>query len=246
MQFVKKILFKILGVKLYLKTLNIGYKILYSVGYLKSSNEYQCHYAVKKIIKQNDRVVDLGANVGYYSWLFRKWVGGNGQVFSIEPVPLYQEILQWTTKNKKNIEYFPFALGKQNGSIKMHVPNTNGYLRTGISSVYEKNTSVNNQDFLFDAQMKNATELFSTFGKINYLKCDVEGYEIYIIPLIIDFIKQHKPIIQIETEGNNKAAIIELLQPLGYNIYYVKNLQFHKYTNQENSGDLIFSINEIA
>ena len=41
----------------------------------------------KKIIKEGDVVVDLGANIGYFSLLASKLVGSKGKVFSFEPEP---------------------------------------------------------------------------------------------------------------------------------------------------------------
>src|SRR3990172_1939329 len=42
---------------------------------------------VKKIIHEGDIVLDIGANIGYYSLIFAKLVGKLGKVFSFEPEP---------------------------------------------------------------------------------------------------------------------------------------------------------------
>jgi len=41
----------------------------------------------KKIVREGDTVVDLGANMGYYSLLASRLVGEKGWVFAFEPHP---------------------------------------------------------------------------------------------------------------------------------------------------------------
>ena len=53
---------------------------------------------VSKEISKNDVVVDIGANIGYYTLIFAKLVGENGKVFAFEPDPSNFALL------KKNVE----------------------------------------------------------------------------------------------------------------------------------------------
>ena len=42
---------------------------------------------IKKLVEPGDFVVDLGANIGWYSNVLSGLVGDQGKVFSIEPIP---------------------------------------------------------------------------------------------------------------------------------------------------------------
>src|SRR4051812_3071816 len=42
---------------------------------------------IAEIMKPGDTVIDVGANVGFYSCLFARRVGTHGQVLAFEPTP---------------------------------------------------------------------------------------------------------------------------------------------------------------
>lgn len=241
---IKRFLFKILGKENYLKLLNKGFFFLYHAGLLKFTDGYRYHYFVKNLIKPGDTVVDIGANLGYFTKLFSKWTGNNGKVIAIEPVPLYNKIILWATGRQKNITLYPFALGKENKKIFLVTPDHFGYLRTGLPFVYddESKTDISEYEFSFEAEMKKASDLFESFQKIDYLKCDIEGYEEVVIPEILPVLEKFKPIIQIETWGEHKPVVEKLLTGVGFEKYYLAGAALKKAVagEQDPGGDLIF------
>jgi FkbM family methyltransferase len=54
---------------------------------------------VKKLIHKGDIIIDIGANLGYYSVLFAKWTGATGKVFSVEPIAMYNKVFNKKQKN---------------------------------------------------------------------------------------------------------------------------------------------------
>jgi FkbM family methyltransferase len=239
MNFIKRIIFKLLGVKAYLRVISRLFFIAYFNGLLKGRSSFDCHYMVRKLINEGDYVIDLGANLGYYSLIFSKIVGNKGKVFSIEPVELFRSVFVRNTRNRENIELIPFAIGNTNHEvIKMGVPVTTAYFSHGRTHVLSNDEMCS---MTFDAEVIRPDTLFSNLEKLNYLKCDIEGYENIAIPLFNELLVKFKPILQIEIARENQSELIPFLKNLDYAVFEVKKEMLFKVTDPSQSyGDLIF------
>jgi len=191
---------------------------MYNLGLLKNDPVYKYHYFVKKLIRKGDTVIDLGANLGYFSSIFAGLVGSQGRVISIEPVKPFFEMLRARLSKYPQSTLYNYALGTSKATIQMAVPKNYGYLRTGLAHVAEKS---NNQetDFLFDVEMVKGSELLAGVDAIQYIKCDIEGYEEFVLPELKPILQKHLPILQVETWGTHKAVVMDLLTGLGYDVY---------------------------
>ena len=240
--FIKQTLYKLLGVKNYLIVVSRLFFISYAAGLLKRDKTFDCHYFIKNLIRKGDYVIDIGANLGYYSRLFAKLVGRDGKVFSVEPVTLFREILKINTSEFENTTIIPYALGTEdNKSIEMGIPKSNKYLRHGLTRVLDSNEK-EPFEFTFTETMFTPATLFGKFERCDYIKCDVEGYEIHIIPQLEFLLKPCLPIIQIEIEPVNRKTIASFLSSLTYSAFYLMNESLFPVGDHlgEIEGDLYF------
>lgn len=224
---INKILYKSLSQRNYLKFLNTSFLSLYRLGLLKKNPKYQYHYFSKNLVSPGDTVIDLGANLGYYSNLFQEWVGEQGKLYAVEPVIPFNEILQWKLKAKKQVTILPYALGTEEKKITLVIPKDLGYLSTGLPNVYDPAThgSLEEYGFKFDATMKKGSELFKDLKRLDFVKCDIEGYEEYVFPEMRPVFEKHLPIIQVETWGPHKKVVEEFLKSIGYDQYHLRDGQ---------------------
>jgi hypothetical protein len=100
MNYLKKILFIILGQRSYLKLLHRVFYLLYDLKFLGFNQKFKFHYAVKKIIKPDFIVLDLGANLGYFAKIFSR-LAKNGKVICVEPIPDFFSTLTYFLGHKK-------------------------------------------------------------------------------------------------------------------------------------------------
>ncbi len=234
---IKQILYKILGVRNYLIVVSRLFFISYTLGLLRKNKTFDCHYFIKNLIKNGDHVIDIGANLGYYSRLFARLVGPEGKVISVEPVTLFRKVLKINTSAFKNATIIPYALGEEDDlAIKMGIPKSNKYLRHGLTRVLGKDEK-EPLEFTFIEKMFKPSTLFGNISRCDYIKCDVEGYEIHIIPQLEFLLKPFKPIIQIEIEAGNRKPITEFLSSLSYCSFYLKDELLYLQTENEENGD---------
>ena len=239
-RFIKRLLFKFLGQKNYLKTMHVFFFFFYKLGVLKGNHLFKYHYFVPKLVKEGDCVVDIGANLGYFSKIFSSVVGKTGKVVCIEPVKPFYETLVWGLKNKKNCTIHNYALGLEKKSIEMVLPKMNGDFRTGLAHISKKEIDKSNY-YSFDVEMVKGSELLLQLEKIDYIKCDIEGYEEFVIPEIKEVLIKFKPIVQIELDGEHKQSIIDLFLEVGYVLYGVYDGKLIKdFSNITEEGDLLF------
>ncbi|MEK7482439.1 MAG: FkbM family methyltransferase, partial [Patescibacteria group bacterium] len=71
----------------------------------------------KKILKPGMNAVDIGAHIGYYTMLFSKLVGKNGQVFAFEPEPENFQLLAENTGKYRNVKIFQKAISDKSGPL---------------------------------------------------------------------------------------------------------------------------------
>jgi len=240
---IKKILYSNLSCDNYLRVLQRSYFLLYRLGFLKFNPKFAYHYYAKKLIKKGDTVIDIGSNLGYYSILFARWVGNEGKVYSVEPVSIYNKIFTEQARKYRNIALFPYALGNEEKDVEMASVVSSGYLRTGLSHVYNAGKEDDSRlcrldpqsskyGFRVKSQMKIASELFKNIAKINYIKIDIEGDELVVLSDMKALIKKHKPIIQVEM---NDHRVKDLLHQIGYCAYRVAG---NKLVKMEEKGEL--------
>ncbi|MDH8702626.1 FkbM family methyltransferase [Dysgonomonadaceae bacterium PH5-43] len=241
---VKRFVYRNAGMKNYLRLMQKGYFFAYNLGMLKNNPDYSYHYFVKSLIKEDDVIVDIGANLGYYSILFAKWAP-SGKVYSVEPIKIYNEIFNEKAKKYSNITLYPYALGTEEKVVELVSSPQSGYLNTGLPHVYnpDKDGKLEEQEFRFEVEMKVASKLFGNLEKLDYIKCDIEGFEYFVLSDMKEIINKHKPKVQVEVWGEHQKELFDLFYELGYKPYKLINgkLELQDRENITIGGDFIFS-----
>ena len=237
---IKKILFKLLSQRMYLKTLQRGFYFLYNIGALKKDVRFKYHYMIQEIIEPNYNIIDIGANLGYFSKNFAK-LTPQGRLLSIEPVKPFFDALSSLLARYKHAKVVNYALGNERGSITMVLPESNGMIRTGLPHIAESEEE-KKQHKTHEVEIVKGSSLLSDFEKIDYIKCDIEGYEVIVFNEIKEILAKHTPMVQIEIGPENEAPMFDLFENLGYNQYGISNFKIVKEFNrkQKEQGDFLF------
>lgn len=244
---IKAWLYKTLGLERYLQLLQTFFLFGYKTGLLKWNNKYRWHYFVKKIIQPSDTIIDIGANLGYFSFIFSKIITNEGNLYSVEPVKPYRELLEKILPHQHNIVIYPFALGNKNeGPVKLGMPpllQNLHYLRHGTVTILN-NESISNNQLIFESEIKKGSEIFANLPKLDYIKCDIEGYETVVFPELKPVLQKHMPLVQLETWGEQLPVMLSFFNELDYKAYHLRDsklIETDKITLAEiASSDILF------
>ncbi|MET0391483.1 MAG: FkbM family methyltransferase [Chitinophagaceae bacterium] len=228
--------------KTYLKLLHTGFHVLYSVGGLRRNRSYKCHYFNKLIIRKGDYILDIGANLGYYTKLFARWAGITGHVYAVEPVACFADTIKWGLRHRQNITLYNYALGAEEKEATLATPGFFGYLRTGSPHITNGLAPGGQPEFVFSAKMKRGSELFASLPRLDFIKCDIEGYEAVVLPEIVELLLKYKPVLQVETWGDQQTRVEGFLEEIGYEPYDIENglLKPVQAIRNREAGDLFF------
>ncbi|HEV7332970.1 MAG TPA: FkbM family methyltransferase [Flavisolibacter sp.] len=244
---VKRLLFKFLKIDGYLTVVQKSYLAGLKLGLLKSNPSYQWHYFVSSLVKEGDHIVDIGANLGYFTLQFAEKVKNSGHLYCVEPVAPFQKQLKKLIDGKPNITLLPFAFGEENDKqVTLGIPTEFqqlGYLRHGTTTLLHGGNQADGT-YSFAATMKRGSELFANLPKLDYIKCDIEGYETVVLPEMQSVLQKYKPIVQLETWGDQLRTMYRFFKNLGYQTFYLENGTLFPLENKPESrwgeSDLLF------
>lgn len=209
-----KFLYKTLSLEGYLRAVSRMFFLWQRLGIGRYAPATEYVYHLPMLVRKGDTVIDIGANLGYYSRTLCTLAGNTGHVYAVEPVPPILAVLRHNLRHCTNVEIFPYALGTEEREIRM--ANTSaaqtGYFGTGQNFVSDEKTS----GVEFAAQMRRGSALFGQIARIDFIKCDIEGYEVVVMNELRPLLERHHPTILIETGGENRSRIIALFTELGY------------------------------
>ena len=239
---VRKILYKLLPLSTYLLLLSRFYLVAFKLGLLKNNRAYAYPYFLKNIIKEGDVCIDIGANLGYLSTLFSRLVGKTGHVYSIEPIQTILTVLTKNTKHLKNVTIWPYALGEENKAIQLGNDSIHekGFMASGRHSIIDQSDKV---DITFEAEMRKGSELLKDLPNIDFIKCDIEGYEVIVLQEIEAIILKHRPVFLIEAGGENRKTLIQFFKEREFNCYMLEDERLIPATPQD-SWDMLVIPNE--
>ena len=209
---------------------------------------------LEKLIKPGYVCIDVGANHGIFSKRMAKLVGTNGIIHSIEPQPnAFHGLDRLRTEYKlKNMCTHNIALtsDEKTDSVQMTIPTLDGVLCSGMATITgglrledlkieEKSVIkkvIHGKEISF-SETNTISVRSSTLDslvthlnlqKIDFIKIDVEGFELEVLRGALDTLSRFRPILQVEVAFNyhNKLPhlnVFNLLEYLEYEPYYVEN-----------------------
>lgn len=176
--------------------------------------------AVLPHIHKGYTILDIGANIGSYTYAFNKVE--DVTIYAFEPNPEVFECLVHNLQKFDNIHLCNVAVGAKEGKVNVITPNDNigmGYVEEGS-----------------EIQLVTIDHFYSDYSinKCDFIKIDVEGYELEVLMGAEKTIDKYSPTLVIEInnatlerKGITRKDIFDFLDKKGYtytNIYPWENM----------------------
>jgi FkbM family methyltransferase len=217
---------------------------------LRSSDEADLEI-VRHIVKAGDYVIDVGANFGLYTKFLSDLVGGNGKVFSIEPIPLTFKILSSNIKELGlgNVSPMNLAISDMEGLVEMEIPR----YETGGKNYYQSSITTHGSENhgrrvkIERVMAKTIDDLFYNMSsQITFIKLDVEGHELNCINGSSKVRERSGAALLVEISDNPDELgscayrIFEILISEGYAPYWYDGLKLKPRTARDYSINYFF------
>ena len=193
--------------------------------------------------KKKVNIIDVGASDG----IATKFLNNNlntGTIFCVEPNPHYVNILK---KIKiKNIIVKPFAIGNKSKSIYIYFPRYKLFNKNFDIIPYTSYGTKLLKHYLLDFKFKKNIKIIKEkifirkLGKLNkkidLIKIDTNGNELFVLKGILNIIKKDKPALIVE-DSPDTYKIKKLLKKYSYEAFYY-SLDLKKFTSKKNKHAL--------
>jgi FkbM family methyltransferase len=179
---------------------------------------------IREEIHEGDIVIDVGANIGYYTLIFAQLVGKSGKVIAFEPESKNFEILKKNVEinNYDNVIVEQKIVSEKCGKMKLYVSDSD-IVGHRIQQMKNLKNFVEVESVTLDDYMKK----LNLDKKVNFIKIDVEGAEPNVLEGSNKILEENDQL-KIFTEFNREVIkkydvepkkMIDLLYRNGFKIY---------------------------
>lgn len=204
---------------------------------------------IRRIAAKMDVMLDIGANIGWYSLLAAK-INPEATIHAFEPIPTtFGRLIENCSLNIcKKLKCHNYGFSAVSGSFPFYF-----YPEGGVNASM-KNLSNRANVVTVDCELRTLDSFLSHIPsdkKVDFLKCDVEGNELFVLDGGLDLLRQHKPVLLLELLrkwsakfGYHPNQAITLLENLGYQPYTATPdgflAKFSKITDDTNETNFFF------
>jgi FkbM family methyltransferase len=167
-----------------------------------------------------DHCVDVGANVGSYSVLLCR---NSNRVFAFEPTSSSFQALQ--NLAIKNVTLYNLALGGENGETEIVLPKISGKVDYALATLRPLGSSEFDDVEKYLVKVAKFDDFVATidFSRIDFVKIDVEGFELQVLRGMRHLLELKKPDLMIEIEKRHNPKyrdVFDYLGAMGYKPFF--------------------------
>lgn len=168
-------------------------------------------------VRPGNCVLDVGANLGFMSLIFRELVGAEGKILAFEPSARTFKKLQRVLELNQCVNVTVYQKGCGDKGMKMALYQT--AMASGNASVLGS-TGEHKRGESEEIEIVRLDEFVAPLTRrVDFVKIDTEGFEPAVLRGADGLMRRDRPIFQIELNSEFKAACLEsmsILKGSGY------------------------------
>ena len=204
----------------------------------------------KKILRPGMVVVDVGAHIGYFTRIFSKFAGSNGNVYAFEADPENFKVLERNTNFMPNVRRYPIAISDHSGTIDFYHCEE----KAGCHSTLP--------NLPLDYKMKkisvDATDLDTVLEQagvkhVDIIKMDIEGGEVAALKGMKKILEQKDITLIVEfapawiiAAGATPQGFLSEIASFGFNIFVITDKGLVKLNSNDDSYKKLLPKTETA
>ena len=186
-------------------------------------------YLLGKLLGPGDKVLDIGANVGWFTMNAAKLVGSGGQVHSFEPQPRLAAALRASVvlNEFSQVKVHDYALSDCDTEMTLHVQDGNLGMASLLAPAHGSFT-------MQTVPVRNAANALGELhlGTLRLMKLDVEGHEAVVLNACKALFDQTPPeIVMFESNGEGGPLVerdtLKFLFARNYRIFGFEHSRRH-------------------
>jgi FkbM family methyltransferase len=184
---------------------------------VKRTYEQHVTTVMQQVLQPGMVVLDIGANIGYYTMLAAAQVGPTGKVLAFEPLRANSAMLQASREANgfAHVHILPYAVAEQDGSLGFREDDSNGVLALD-----------NPTTAAYEVQAVALDTFLADEPRIDVVKMDIEGAEGLALRGMQQLLRHHRPLVFSEFSWNTLRQIsgmepetfLDLLRAPGYEV----------------------------
>jgi FkbM family methyltransferase len=197
---------------------------------------------IRALIEPGQTVIDIGANIGFYTNIFSDIVGSNGKVHAFEPdVTNYSHIKKISGKNN-NVVLRQKAVSDKTEPLKIFT--------SKLLNVDHRTYPVEQYESSYDIEAVSIDDYVAGSFKVDFIKMDIQGHELKALRGMKKTLGVFQPILLTEfwpsglkQAGDSADEYLSLVQSYGYSIYQLNGRAISNFRREiipdlERNGDL--------
>jgi FkbM family methyltransferase len=164
---------------------------------------------ITRHVRAGDWVIDIGANIGYYTCHMARCVGTSGRVLAFEPIAATFALLAANVRaaGASNVTLFNVALSSSAAVMNMAIP---VYEHTQVKNYYQARISSEGECSVLCLPLDS----IPVPGLVRLIKIDAEGHDLQVLMGMKSLLQRDRPLLIVEAVSTE--AIAQWLRERGY------------------------------